>query len=114
MHNVIHHLTELLSEWFCFNSELNYVSSVPTVNNRYSKYIPVLNIILCADITPSPPPSCPPPPEGGDGGQHWMLLVILCSLCALLSASISFICVYCLCNMTGKTQDVLNPSDSSQ
>ncbi|XP_041950845.1 uncharacterized protein LOC121711350 isoform X5 [Alosa sapidissima] len=52
------------------------------------------NVTLYCDCIWTQASTCPPPP---DGGQCWSLLVILCPMCALLSALISSTCVYCLC-----------------
>ncbi|XP_041916486.1 uncharacterized protein LOC121680961 [Alosa sapidissima] len=47
--------------------------------------------ILLEEPPPSPQPSCPPSP---DCGQCWMLLIVLCPVCSLISALISSICTY--------------------
>ncbi|XP_076139280.1 uncharacterized protein LOC143122356 [Alosa pseudoharengus] len=47
--------------------------------------------LLLEEPPPSPQPSCPPSP---DCGQCWMLLIVLCPVCSLISALISSICTY--------------------
>ncbi|XP_062407322.1 uncharacterized protein LOC134098305 [Sardina pilchardus] len=95
---VIENITESdLGVYYCSISKKIVVDEgviKQTETHHFSKIIYKLSF---EGFHPTPPPSSHLPP---DGGQYWILLVILCTVCTLLSTLISSTCVYCLCRKT--------------